>query len=239
MQAFPFTSNVTYNESGEPIYDRAVGAEILQEVFKMMLGYGIFQDTDKPNFEMSATGLSVSVGTGVCAIQGIIGYQDTPEQFELPANTTGKIRKTAIILTMNKTTRTLQISRIIDSGDRTTELLVRTDNQFDLLLGKIQTDTNNQSTVIDYRGYENLCPYIYTAPNIDVNSLYTFTRTGFNGLQEDIEEVRTGLRTEMENNLSSLSRDIQGKIDELEKDMTAEFTSIEKTIDKIIQKYPI
>lgn len=77
--AYPFTSQVTYDEQGLPLYDRAVDAEILRIIQRQYFTDGVFADP-ATSFQVTPTGggLSVQVAPGACHILGTTGYKTTP-----------------------------------------------------------------------------------------------------------------------------------------------------------------
>lgn len=75
--SWPFDSdpNVTYDDLGYPILDRAVGADTLQRTFDKFFSDGVFSTSD---FRISAaSGLSVNIQPGMCIINGgMAGWWD-------------------------------------------------------------------------------------------------------------------------------------------------------------------
>lgn len=75
MESFPFDSRFDgYDANGYPVYDRAVGADILRMVFRQFFSDGVFQrEADDFYIEPASTGLAVVVKRGAAIIQGAMG----------------------------------------------------------------------------------------------------------------------------------------------------------------------
>lgn len=75
MQSYPFTSQVTYDEQGLPLYDRAVDSAFLRKVFAQYFSDGIFYKPTNALQVVADTGMQVAVEPGVCHIQGAMGIE--------------------------------------------------------------------------------------------------------------------------------------------------------------------
>lgn len=75
MQSYPFTSQVTYDEQGLPLYDRAVDSGFLRKVYAQYWTDGVFHKPTNALQVVSDTGMQVAVEPGVCHIQGAMGIE--------------------------------------------------------------------------------------------------------------------------------------------------------------------
>ena len=75
MQSYPFTSQVTYDEQGLPLYDRAVDSEFLRSVFAAYFSDGIFYKPTNALQVTAGTGMQVQANPGICHIRGAIGIE--------------------------------------------------------------------------------------------------------------------------------------------------------------------
>lgn len=75
MQSYPFTSQVTYDEQGLPLYDRAVDSEFLRSVFAAYFSDGIFYKPTNALQVVVGTGMQVQVNPGICHIRGAMGIE--------------------------------------------------------------------------------------------------------------------------------------------------------------------
>lgn len=73
--AFPFTSEVTYDEHGWPQLDRAVDSAVLRNMIKKFFSNGLFLSADANCWKVTADETAtVSVAPGAGLIQGVTGY---------------------------------------------------------------------------------------------------------------------------------------------------------------------
>ena len=75
LNAFPFTSKLSYDEHGWPQLDRAVTSEVLRQIYKRYFTNGVFGISDSTCFQVSVAtgGAGVSIAPGACQIQGATG----------------------------------------------------------------------------------------------------------------------------------------------------------------------
>lgn len=80
LESFPFDSSpdLTYDDNGDPRYDRAVGARVLRDTFAKFFSDGVFPNPGTALQISKGDGLKVNVGAGVCIIKGAMGglYDD-------------------------------------------------------------------------------------------------------------------------------------------------------------------
>ena len=76
MRSYPFTSQVTYDEQGLPLYDRAVDSKFLRKVFARYFSDGVFYKPTSALQVVADSGMQVKVNPGCCHIQGAIGIED-------------------------------------------------------------------------------------------------------------------------------------------------------------------
>lgn len=85
MQSYPFTSQVTYDEQGLPLYDRAVDSAFLRKVFAAYFSDGIFYKPTSALQVVAGTGMQVQVNPGICHIQGAMGIEPNLRTLTLTA----------------------------------------------------------------------------------------------------------------------------------------------------------
>lgn len=85
MQSYPFTSQVTYDEQGLPLYDRAVDSEFLRSVFAAYFSDGIFYKPTNALQVVAGTGMQVQVNPGICHIHGAMGIETETRTLTLEA----------------------------------------------------------------------------------------------------------------------------------------------------------
>lgn len=86
MKAYPFTSQVTYDDNGLPQYDRAVNSEFLRKVYAQYFSDGVFYNPADALQVTVDTGMNVKVLPGVCHIQGAMAIEDSPRVLAVQAS---------------------------------------------------------------------------------------------------------------------------------------------------------
>lgn len=76
MLSYPFTSQVTYDDQGLPLYDRAVDSKFLRMVYARYFSDGVFFKPTNALQVVADTGMQVVVEPGACHIQGAIGLEE-------------------------------------------------------------------------------------------------------------------------------------------------------------------
>ena len=85
MQSYPFTSQVTYDDEGLPLYDRAVDSAFLRKVFAAYFSDGVFYNPTNALQVVAGTGMQVLVNPGICHIQGAMGIEPNLRTLSLTA----------------------------------------------------------------------------------------------------------------------------------------------------------
>lgn len=85
MQSYPFTSKVTYDEQGLPLYDRAVDSAFLRKVFAAYFSDGVFYNPTNALQVVAGTRMQVQVNPGICHIQGAMGIEPNLRTLSLTA----------------------------------------------------------------------------------------------------------------------------------------------------------
>ena len=85
MKSYPYTSEVTYDAKGLPLYDRAVDSEFLRRVFKQYFSDGVFYLPENTLQVVADTGMQVRVQPGACHIQGAMGIEDDTRTLQVQA----------------------------------------------------------------------------------------------------------------------------------------------------------
>lgn len=86
MKSYPFTSEVTYDDKGLPLYDRAVNSAFLRKVFAQYFSDGIFYKPTSAMQVVAGSGMQVIVEPGCCHIQGAIGIEDSRRTLTVQAS---------------------------------------------------------------------------------------------------------------------------------------------------------
>lgn len=102
MKSFPFDSEVTYTEAGEPVYDRASNSQELRDYFHLMYTDGVFPN---PSTGLQVVAyseeMSVSVLPGNVIIRGAFGIEESTRTLVFEAAGTAYDRIDAVVARLN------------------------------------------------------------------------------------------------------------------------------------------
>lgn len=85
MISFPFTSQVSYDTDGMPIYDRAADSAVLRGVIRRYFSTGVFGSPSSGLQVTAGDGMSVVVLPGAFNIEGVTGWEDTNRSMAIEA----------------------------------------------------------------------------------------------------------------------------------------------------------
>ena len=86
MRSGFFNSTITgYDEEGMPIFDRAEDATFFAKYFSRIVGNGIFADPGDGMMVQSSNGMNLTVKSGVCFINGYMGWLESDEMITVDA----------------------------------------------------------------------------------------------------------------------------------------------------------
>lgn len=237
MQSFPFTSEVTFDDSGFPQFDRAVGSDVLRSILSNYYTNGVFGIGNTNCFKVvaaSSGGMSLTVKPGACLINGATGYNMDETRITL-ANGEAQPRIDSIVLRLddNKAQRDIHIEVL--KGTPQSQPIpptpVREGAVYDLVLANVMVKANvatiTNADIADARLDKNLCGFVNAINNLNLDSLYMQQITLFN---DWFDRIKGQLSTDAAGNLQNQINTINPKITEIANDL-------KKTNDKMKWKY--
>ena len=172
MEAFPFQSNFTgFDETGNPVFDRAVGAEFIRAREKLFFTNGIFA-APSDNFQvMNGTGLQIIVRPGTCFIEGVTGIEIEETVLEIATAAELSARTDIVVLRCDFVNRWIELA--VKTG---TKELTRTGNIYELKIAEITVPKMaleiSQSNILDTR-LSAECGVVATIPNhVDTSTIF-------------------------------------------------------------------
>lgn len=199
MQGYPFTSQVTYDADGLPLYDRAVDSEFLRKVFACYWSDGVFY---KPSaLQVTAdSGMAIRVLPGVCHIQGAIGIQESDWTYTLEdAGSLSRIDTVVARLDLSVAVRNVVLDVVQGVPADTPEApsLTRNNTIWELGLANILVAKNSASVtaqrVTDTRLDTDRCGVVaQTVGELDTSPYFTQIQALIGDLQAEIAGVHTG-----------------------------------------------
>lgn len=112
MKSFPFDSEVTYNEDGEAVYDRASDSKDLRDYFNLMYTNGVFPNPSTGlQVVTNMENMSVTVKPGAAIIQGAFAIEESERAiaFEASEESLDRIDSVVIRLNTNLDYRTIDL----------------------------------------------------------------------------------------------------------------------------------
>lgn len=178
MTAFPFTSKMTFDESGWPQLDRGVTSEVLRKVLKNYYTNGVFGIADPTCLKVTAApdgSATVLVSPGTCLIEGATGYIEDTTSLELPAGDSSFPRIDTIVARLNDNTdfRAIYLDIIIGTpaSSPTVPALTRSDSIWEIGLANLYRPANSvvitNSSITDTRLDSDRCGYVTAIDRLD------------------------------------------------------------------------
>ena len=215
MQSFPFTSEVTFDDSGFPQFDRAVGSDVLRNVLSNYYTNGVFGISNTNCFKVVASnggGMTLTVQPGSCLINGATAYCKEETRITL-ANSETLSRFDAIVLRLddNKAHRDIRIEVLKGTAQSqpVKPMPTREGAVYDLVLAyifvKANVSTIANADITDTRIDKNLCGFVSAINNLNVDSLHTQHNAMFNAWFEGIKnQLGSDLAGNLQNQINAL-----------------------------------
>lgn len=182
LNAFPFTSKLSYDEHGWPQLDRAVTSEVLRQIYKRYFTNGVFGISDSTCFQVSVAtgGAGVSIAPGACQIQGATGYEENAVTLEITPNSSNLPRIDTVVARLNDNSDYRSIYFDILEGTAavtpTAPALTQSDSIWEIGLCNISRPANSSvitnSNITDTRADSARCGYVTAIQQLDTASLY-------------------------------------------------------------------
>lgn len=182
ITAFPFTSRMTFDETGWPQLDRGVTSEVLRKVLTSYYTNGVFGIADSACLQVTAAtdgSATVRVRPGVCLIQGATGYTEEMTDLELTSGDTSLPRIDTVVARLNDNTdyRAIYLDIILGTPASSPQApaLTQTDSIWEIGLANLYRAANStvvtNSNITDTRADTSRCGYVTAIQSIDTSSL--------------------------------------------------------------------
>lgn len=195
MQSYPFTSQVTYDEQGLPLYDRAVDSEFLRSVFAAYFSDGIFYKPTNALQVVAGTGMQVQVNPGICHIRGAMGIETETRTLTVEAaGTSPRIDTVVARLDLSLAVRSIELYIVKGTAAATPQrpALTRDATIWELGLADIAVAANSstvtQSAITDTRLDTERCGVVaQTIGSLDTAPYFAQLTTAIAEHQEEAE----------------------------------------------------
>jgi len=214
LNAFPFTSKLSYDEHGWPQLDRAVTSEVLRQIYKRYFTNGVFGISDSTCFQVSVAtgGAGVSIAPGACQIQGATGYEENAVTLEITPNSSNLPRIDTVVARLNDNSGYRSIYFDILEGTPavtpTAPALTQSDSIWELGLCNIARAANSSvitnSNITDTRADSSRCGYVTAIQQLDTASLYQQFQAYIQEVQDALDAADATYNKTAQNYLTTL-----------------------------------
>ena len=214
LNAFPFTSKLSYDERGWPQLDRAVTSEVLRQIYKRYFTNGVFGISESTCFQVSVAtgGAGLSIAPGACQIQGATGYEENAVTLEITPNSSNLPRIDTVVARLNDNSDYRSIYFDILEGTPavtpTAPALTQSDSIWELGLCNIARAANSSvitnSNITDTRADSSRCGYVTAIQQLDTASLYQQFRAYIQEVQDAIDAADATYNETAQNYLTTL-----------------------------------
>ena len=258
MIGYPLDSVVNFDDSGTPVYDRAISSAPLRELIKRLFSDGILPDKSNDlrvqyvgstrvageiEGNTSTYNVVVNPGFGVC--NGCLKLQEMHYGLEMDISTTTNPRIDTVVMRLDDNfdvrSCTFYIKQGEEASDPTPPSLTRNLTIWEIGLANIikpaTISVANPVTVVDTRLDPERCGVISSVSEFDTSMLY-------GQIQEDLVQFRNSSRVNFDtwfaNLQTRLSGDVAGNLQNqigvLSSLMTANKTNLVGAINEVLNR---
>lgn len=242
MQSYPFTSQVTYDEQGLPLYDRAVNSEFLRDVFKQYFSDGVFYSGNAACLQVAAdTGMQVKVSPGACHIQGAMGIEYYQRTLVVQA-AGAQDRIDTVVARLDLSVDARKIDLYVRQGtpgeSPSAPALTRDSTTWELGLANLfiakNTSRISQERITDTRLDTDRCGMVAAAvqPPFDTEEFFAQLNAAIAAHQQTADDQIADINSEWETTLSGINAEWDGWKDTTDEDFAAWFQHIKDQLDE-------
>ena len=208
-----------------PVFDRAEEASFFAKYFSQFISNGVFPNPSTNMQVLANEGMNIQVDTGVCYINGYMGWVEKAEIFEIEeSDTQARIDRIVARLSFIDRKIELYVKKGTAAGNPTAPELQRDYDIYEIALADIRVNANvieiTQANITDLRLNTELC-------GIVANQLqHVDTTTLFNQYQDWLNRI-TG---EAETDLVQKQSDFENYLNNLKTMFTADFNAWFQTV---------
>ena len=220
MQGFPFDSQITFDESGQPNYDRAVSSQPLRKLIKELFTNGVMPNpSTNLQVEEGEDGMTVIVNPGFAVIEGGLCKEDNSRTLTVTAADPTYDRIDTVVVRWNENidvrTADLYIVQGIASVSPVRPALTRTESVYEIGLADVFVThgvaTITDEKITDTRMETARCGIVSSVSEWDTTTIYQQIQAELASFQSN-EEAE--FLTWFEHMKDQLSEDAAGHLQE-------------------------
>ena len=181
MIGYPFDSMITYDEHGNPSYDRAVSSKPLKTLISKLFTTGVMPNPSN-NLQVleGVEGMTVIVKAGFCVIEGGLKLEENDRTLELQAADTTYDRIDTVVMRWNNNdavrTCDLYVIQGVPSASPVRPALTREGSIYEIGLADVFVPRNSTVTaqyrITDTRMESARCGIVSSVSEFDTTTLY-------------------------------------------------------------------
>lgn len=186
---YPFES-INTGTVDEPVYDRAITAEMERSFNKLRYTNGVFSSVGSGMAVSANNNMAVTVGTGGAHIEGAMYVNNTPLSLTIEAANASLNRIDRVVLQFNTSVSVRSVRALIRTGTAATNPVApelrQESNLFEIALADIYVKKGatgiSQSAITDQRLNSALCGFVVAAipSSVDTTGLFDQYQTALN-----------------------------------------------------------
>lgn len=197
MIGFPFDSYVTFDEHGQPEYDRAISSQPLKNLLHRLFTDGILPDVSSNLEVVASEGMTINVKPGFCIIQGGLKLEEELRTLSIQASSSSYSRIDTVVMRWNDNVDYRICDLYVLQGEPAANPvrpeLTREGGIYELGLADILIPANStvisDSRITDTRYDAARCGVISSLSEFDTTFIY-------NQVTADLNEYRSGVETD-------------------------------------------
>lgn len=232
MRSGFFNSEIIgYDANNMPVFDRAEEASFFAKYFSNFIGNGVFPNPSTNLQVLQDEGMKILVYSGVCFINGYMGWAENSEELELEeSETQPRIDRVVARLDFDDRTIKLYVKKGIAAGNPVAPTLQRDFDIYEIGLADISVKGNviqiTQADITDTRMDKDLCGIVATTvEQVDTTTL-------FNQYVQWYENTTTEAEQEIDGYVKELKQKLNTSEKQFEEDFKTWFATIQDVLDK-------
>ena len=197
MIGFPFDSYVTFDEHGQPEYDRAISSQPLKNLLHRLFTDGILPDVSSNLEVIAGEGMTINVKPGFCIIQGGLKLEEELRTLSIQASSSSYSRIDTVVMRWNDNVDYRICDLYVLQGEPAANPvrpeLTREGGIYELGLADILIPANStvisDSRITDTRYDSARCGVISSLSEFDTTFIY-------NQVTADLNEYRSSVETD-------------------------------------------
>ena len=215
MRSGFFNSEIIgYDAENMPIFDRAEEASFFAKYFSQFISNGVFPNPSTNMQVLAVNDMDIKVGSGVCYINGYMGWVEQEETFTIEeSNTQARIDRIVARLDFTNRNITLQVKKGTPLGNPVAPDLQRDYDIYEIGLADVRVNANvveiTQENITDLRLDSTKCGIVANQlQHVDTTTLFNQYQSWLARVtgeaEEDLDQYIENYKTNLDTTLRTL-----------------------------------